>query len=75
MPYLDPVSNLTIPESSAAVETEACKSGVYKELELLELFLRNNSRNSKDRQVLAFLFSSFFLLFSFFLFSNGGSSI
>ena len=37
-------------------------SGVYKELALLELFLRNNSRNSRDRQVLAFMlfFSSFF---------------
>ena len=34
------------------VETEEGKAGVYKELALFELFLRDNSRNSRDRQVI-----------------------
>ena len=50
------------------VEKEG-KAGVYKELailSLLELFLRNSSRNSRGRQVFDILFV---------LFSNGGGSI
>ena len=46
----NPVSNLTIPESSAP-RLKQKVSGVYKELALFELFLSNNSRNSRDRQV------------------------
>ena len=48
------------------VETGKGKTGVYKELALLELFLRDNSRNSRDRQVI-WLFVCVFI--------NGGSSI
>ena len=33
------------------VEAEESKAGVYKELALLELFLRNKSHNSRERQV------------------------
>ena len=33
------------------VETEEGKAGVYKELALFELFLRDSSRNSRNRQV------------------------
>ena len=33
------------------VGTEEGKAGFYKELVLFVLFLRNNSRNSRDRQV------------------------
>ena len=34
------------------VETEEGKAGIYKELALFELFLRDSSRNSRDRQVI-----------------------
>ena len=40
-PYLYPVFYLSIPESR--VETEEGKGGVYKELALFELFLRDSS--------------------------------
>ena len=45
-PYLDPDFNRTIPESREG------KAGVYKELALFELFLRDSSRNSRNRQVI-----------------------
>ena len=61
---------MTIPESR--VETESGKAGVYKELALIELFLRKLSQQQGQASiVLACLFSSFF----FVLFTNGGSSI
>ena len=63
--------NLTFPESSAPeVETEESMVGVYKELALLawlELLLRNNSRNSRGRQVFGILVC--------FVMRNGGGSI
>ena len=49
---LDPVFNRTIPESSIPRLTEDSKTGVYKELALFELFLMDNSSNSRDRQVI-----------------------
>ena len=48
-----PVFNLTIPESSAPrLKQKKVRLGfIAKELALFELFLRNNSRNSRDGQV------------------------
>ena len=48
-----PVFNMTIPESSAPrLKQKKVRLGfIAKELALFELFLRNNSRNSRDRQV------------------------
>ena len=48
-----PVLNMTIPESSAPrLKQKKVRLGfIAKELALFELFLRNNSRNSRDRQV------------------------
>ena len=62
-----PVFNWTIPESSALrLKQKKVRLGlIAKELALFELFLKNNSRNSRDRQV--------FWLFCVFI--NGGSSI
>ena len=51
-PYLDPVFNRTIPESSTPRLKQKKVAGVYKELALFEQFLRDNSRNSRDRQVI-----------------------
>ena len=50
-PFYIRLFNQTIPKSSQRpeVETEEGKAGVYKELALFELFLRNNSHNSRDR--------------------------
>ena len=63
-----PVFNLTIPESSAPrLKQKKVRLGfIAKELALFELFLWNNSRNSRDGQV-------FWLFFGVFI--NGGSSI
>ena len=49
---LDPVFNQTIPESNIPRLTEDSKAVVYKELALFVLFLRDNSSNSRDRQVI-----------------------
>ena len=51
-----PVFNMTIPESSAPrLKQKKVRLGfIAKELALFELFLRNNSRNSRDRQVFGF---------------------
>ena len=48
-----PVFNQTIPESSAPrlKQKKVRLWFIAKELALFELFLRNNSRNSRDRQV------------------------
>ena len=47
-----PVFNMVIPESSAPRLKQKVRLGfIVKELALFELFLRNNSRNSRDRQV------------------------
>ena len=48
-----PVLNMTNPESSAPrLKQKKVRLGfIAKELALFELFLRNNSRNSRDRQV------------------------
>ena len=46
-PYLDPVFNRTIPESSAPRLKQKKVRRVCKELALFELFLRENSRNSR----------------------------
>ena len=48
-----PVFNMTIPESSApSLKQKKVRLGfIAKELALFELFLMNNSRNSRDRQV------------------------
>ena len=48
-----PVFNMTIPESSAPrLKQKKVRVGfIAKELALFELFLRNNSRNSRGRQV------------------------
>ena len=48
-----PVFNWTIPESNAQwLKQEKVRMRfIAKELALFELFLRNNSRNSRDRQV------------------------
>ena len=48
-----PVFNRTIPESSAPrLKQKKVRLGfIAKELALFELFLRNNSRNSRDRQL------------------------
>ena len=47
-----PVFNMIIPESSAPMLKQKVRLGfIAKELALFELFLRNNSRNSRDRQV------------------------
>ena len=50
---LSPVFNMTIPEPSAPrLKQKKVRLGfIAKELALFELFLRNNSRNSRDRQV------------------------
>ena len=47
------VFNMTIPESSAPrLKQKKVRLGfIAKELALFELFIRNNSRNSRDRQV------------------------
>ena len=52
-----PVFNMTIPESSAPrLKQKKVRLGlIAKELALFELFLRNNSRNSRDRQFWLFL--------------------
>ena len=47
-----PVFNMTTPESSAPRLKQKVRLGfIAKELALFELFLRNNSHNSRDRQV------------------------
>ena len=63
-----PVFNRTIPESSVpgSKQKKVRLGFIAKELALFELLLRNNSRNSRDRQV-------FWLFFGVFI--NGGSSI
>ena len=49
-----PVFNMTIPDESSAPRLKQKKvrlGFIAKELALFELFLRNNSRNSRDRKV------------------------
>ena len=63
-----PVFNLTIPESSAPrLKQKKVRLGfIAKELALFELFLWNNSRNSRDGKIFWHFFG---------VFINGGSSI
>ena len=50
--YLVPVSNLSFPElSTPRFKTQVGKAGVYKELVMLELLLRNSSWNCRGSQV------------------------
>ena len=53
---ISPVFNLIIPESSAPrLKQKLVRLGfIAKELALFELFLRNNSRNSRDWQIFGF---------------------